>query len=341
MVMQAELRAGMTARVRGWPFWLLCLGIPTMTSLLACEPAARSELLAYDAEGSPCASDQSGGRYSGTSEADVEQGIVPPPAVADAEPEEWALIFHDEFEGSALDRGKWQTCYWWDEEGCVNEGNNELQWYLPQNIRIDSGNLHLSAEKQPVSGADGTAFEYTSGMITTGRPTYRTDPPANFAFCYGYAEIRAKVPAGRGLWPAFWLLPADHNETPEIDVMEIIGQRPRTVEMHFHYRDRGRRREAGHSWKGLELPPRWHRFGVDWKPGTIVWYVDGVERWRFDSSRHVPAQPMYLLLNLAVGGDWPGPPDAETPFPSEFIVDYVRVWRREEPTDDNGSASRG
>jgi beta-glucanase (GH16 family) len=134
------------------------------------------------------------------------------------------------------------------------------------------------------------------------------------------------VPAGRGLWPAFWLLPANQRSLPEIDVMEILGDKPATVHMHFHYRGRGGRPvDKGNTWTSPGLAAGWHRFAIDWRPGVLRWLIDGTERFRITGSS-VPDVPMYLVANLAVGGDWPGSPDRETPFPSVFKIDYIRVW---------------
>ena len=85
---------------------------------------------------------------------------------------------------------------------------------------------------------------------------------------------------------------------------------------------------SGSSWTGPDFSAGWHTFGVEWEPGAIVWYVDGIERWRFTVTSRIPNEPMHVLLNLAVGGEWPGSPDTSTAFPSYYDVDYVRVWQR-------------
>ena len=111
--------------------------------------------------------------------------------------------------------------------------------------------------------------------------------------------------------------------------MEILGQKPTVTEMHYHYLDgSGAHRGPGLAWTGPDFSAGWHTFGADWQAGALVWYVDGVERWRFTDASAVTAKPQYLLLNLAVGGNLPGAPNASTPFPSDYFVDYVRVWDR-------------
>ena len=254
--------------------------------------------------------------------------IEPPMPLGQSE--EWLPIFTDEFDAPALDSDKWVTCYWWADGGCNIASNNELEWYQPQNVTVANGTLQLTAQKQTINAANGTTYDYTSGMVTTGKITSENDVPHHFIYQYGYAEIKARVPAGQGLWPAFWLLPADHNSRPEIDVLEVQGDDTHTNHMNFHYLDEtGSRISIGEEWIGEDFAAEWHVFGLDWQPDAIVWYVDGVERWRFEDERYVPNEPMYLLLNLAVGGDWPGAPDASTIFPSTYEIDYARVWRKQ------------
>jgi beta-glucanase (GH16 family) len=239
------------------------------------------------------------------------------------------LVFSEEFDGDRLDERRWVTCYWWDRDGCTNAGNEELQWYLPGNVAVADGTLRLTARRDQVEGGDGEGYEYTSGLVSTGRSVDDTDIPAGFAFTYGYAEIRARVPAGTGLWPAFWLLPVDHQSRPEIDVVELLGDETDVLRMHFHFRDDGERRSVGTDRDVADLAGGWHTYGLDWSPDHLVWYLDGAAVWRFDEARHVPDQPMYLILNLAVGGDYPGPPDETTRFPATFEIDYVRVWKEQ------------
>ena len=243
---------------------------------------------------------------------------------------EWNLVFRDEFEGSNLDRDKWVTCYWWDNEGCTNEGNDELQWYRPENVKLEDGKLILRAQEERVRASDGETYRYTSGMVTTGRDDYRLSPEPKATFKHVYVEMKAKVPGGQGLWPALWLLPEDHKAQPEIDVFEILGHDLSEVHMNFHYLDgSGDYERSNHSWESHKPLSGWHVFAVDWQPEGITWYIDGAKRAHFSGNKdYVPDEPMYLIANLAVGGDWPGKPDRNTPFPSDFEVDYIRVWMR-------------
>ncbi len=239
---------------------------------------------------------------------------------------DWTLIFHDEFEDDSFDTDLWVTCYWWDDGGCTNLGNRNLNWYLPENVIVQDGALHLRALEEEVVGSDGATYVYTSGMVTTGSTVDDPSAPTKFTFRYGYAEIRAQLPAGQGLWPAFWMLPDSQTSRPEIDVMEFLGQDVTSIRMSMHYRDSSdERRRVTTFFDGADFTDGWHIFAVDWTPEAVVWYIDGVERFRYEEE-YVPDVDMYILLNLAVGGDYPGSPDADTPFPSDFVIDYVRVW---------------
>jgi len=234
----------------------------------------------------------------------------------------WNLVFRDEFNGSSIDLSKWHTCFWWADTTCSIETNHELELYNPDDVLVQNGTLQLRAQKRDMTAWNGSTYQYTSGMVMTGGRSGSIPP--GFTFTYGYAEARVKVPAGKGLWPAFWMLPVSYNSRPEIDIMEILGDQPDVYHMNYHYVGG----DQGTSWTGPDFSAGWHVIGLDWEPNAIIWYVDGVERYRFTNSTYISNEPEYLLLNLAVGGDWPGSPDANTPFPSTYDVDYVRVWQK-------------
>ena len=249
------------------------------------------------------------------------------PAGADPAGSGWNLAFADEFGGTTLDGQKWHTCHWWASTTCSIETNNELELYTRNNVSVADGALKLQARRENAVAWNGRTYSYTSGMVSTGGKVDEIDP--GFVFTYGYVEARVKVPKGQGLWPALWLLPANHEWPPEIDVMEILGDEPTVTHMHYHYlRPDGSHADVGSSWAGPDFSADWHTFAVDWSPEALVWYVDGVERARFTDAANITSEPSYVLLNLAVGGTWPGAPDASTPFPSDYLVDYVRVWQR-------------
>ncbi len=238
----------------------------------------------------------------------------------------WNLVFQDEFAGAALDRGKWTTCYPWFEpaKGCTSVGNDELQWYLPQQVQVANGQLDLSVQPQRYKGTDGQTYDYVSGMVASGAGP-ATGP--GFAFQYGYAEARLKIPAGSGVCPAFWLNPANGSWPPEVDIAERVGNPDSNkIEMIVHYL----LPQGGHDFNsthftGPDFSADWHVFGIEWTPNSLVWYIDGVERKRFTPVDRIPHTPMVILFTLAIRGD-PGPDETVT-FPATLAVDYVRVWQ--------------
>lgn len=240
-----------------------------------------------------------------------------PPAPDAAPPAGWVLTFQEEFDGTALDLVRFNTTYHWGGAGARTLGGNaEEQVYVDDAHEVGGGILRLRAEREDTEWY-GQVYPYSSGMVTTYH---------KFAQSYGYFVIRARIPAGRGLWPAFWLLPDREAWPPEIDVLEILGHEPFRVYMTFHWDDGGHQ-GSGSSWDGPDFSQDFHTFGVEWSPGRLVWYVDEVARHSMDSS-FIPEEPMHLLVNLAVGGNWPGSPDAATVFPAYYDVDYVRAYQR-------------
>jgi beta-glucanase (GH16 family) len=231
-------------------------------------------------------------------------------SVKEMEKQGWQLTFQDEFSGSRLDTTKWIDSY---PDNVRTHSNNEQQYYAPDGYVVSGGRLRLKAEKRTMGG-----MPYTSGMVSSY---------GKFAQQFGWFEIRARFPKGKGMWPAFWLLPNTKAWPPEIDVLEILGHEPDKVYMTNHYRRAdGRHEGKGDSFKGPDFSAAYHTFALEWEPAAIVWYVDGAERYR--TTENIPSEPMYLLANLAVGGDWPGNPDDKTVFPAYMDIDYIRVYKQ-------------
>ena len=222
----------------------------------------------------------------------------------------WELTFQDEFSGSRLDKTKWIDSY---PDDVRTHSNNEQQYYAPDGYAVGSGRLRLKAQKRSMGG-----MPYTSGMVSSY---------GKFTQQYGWCEMRARFPNGKGMWPAFWLLPPTKEWPPEIDILEILGHEPDKVYMTNHWKNASGAHEGkGDSFKGLDFSAAYHTFALDWEPDALVWYVDGVERYR--TTANIPSEPMYLLANLAVGGDWPGNPDNKTIFPAYMDIDYIRVYKK-------------
>lgn len=229
------------------------------------------------------------------------------PAVDD---DKWLLIWHDEFSSACIDDLKWNVENW------AAEKNNELQYYLPENVIVQDGFMQLISRKESFGGRT-----YTSGAIHT---------KGKFNMLYGKIEMRAKLPAGKGIFPAFWLM-TDKEDTwlPEIDIMEMLGQVPNEIWMVVHWMNqKGRMARDFESFKGPDFSADFHTFGIEWTPDSITWLIDGEVR--FTSTAHVPEESMYIYVNTAVGGNWPGSPDSTTEFPVTFAIDYIRVFSLKE-----------
>jgi beta-glucanase (GH16 family) len=247
----------------------------------------------------------------------------------------WSLTFSDEFDGNGVDETKWKRTDLWGNGTLA--GNNERQCYLPANMQQQDGSLVLFAEPRKTPAADchgaKTDLAYSSGKVSTaGCNQWEKGPKCetlkSFSQAYGYFEVRARLPRGRGLWPAFWLVPIDGAWPPEIDIMEFIGHETNKVYQTYHYETRpGERGKASGDYTGVDFTTSFNTFGLDWRPGLLVWYVNGVEVFRH-AGPTVSSKPMYILLNLAVGGNWPGDPDRRTAFPARYEIDYVRVYQR-------------
>lgn len=221
--------------------------------------------------------------------------------------DDWDLIWQDEFENNCLDSSNWQIEDW------AAEKNNELQYYSPNNVKVDDGLLKLISKKEKFKGKN-----YTSGAVHT---------KGKFNFLYGKVEMRAKLPAGQGIFPAFWMIPDKEDIwLPEIDIMEMLGHKPNEVWMVSHWLDKtGTLNSDFSKFKGPDFSKDFHIFSSEWTPDSITWFIDHIERFR--SSKFIPNEQMFLYLNTAIGGNWPGSPDPSTVFPVNYEIDYVRVFK--------------
>jgi beta-glucanase (GH16 family) len=244
---------------------------------------------------------------------------------------EWQLVWYDEFEGSEFDLEKWSYQL---GDGChisqdlCGWGNNELQYYTDreENIYIEDDMLHIVAHEERYEG-----MNYTSARI-------RTKDKGDWQ--YGRLEIRAKLPEGQGIWPAVWMLPTDNlfggwPKSGEIDIMEMVGHEPETIHGTVHYGpDWPNNQYTGTSFTlddGI-FADDFHVFSIEWEQNEINWFVDGDHFFTVTPNTLSPHQypfnaRFHLLINLAVGGNWPGSPDHTTEFPQKLIVDYVRVYQ--------------
>ncbi|MFZ2490806.1 MAG: glycoside hydrolase family 16 protein [Thermoanaerobaculia bacterium] len=252
-----------------------------------------------------------------------------PPAAAPG----WTLVFQDEFDEATLSPAKWNVLT------REHSKHDELQYYVPDDVYLERGSLRLRSRVR-----DFGSQHYTSG---------RVDTSGRFAAVYGRFEVRAKLPGGKGLWPAHWLypqnrdwamerlmadvvaagneklIPEDRPWYSEIDIMEFLGHEPGVVYGTLHYHSfSGEKKSSSGTLKGdTDFTKDFHVYALEWDPDQIRWYVDG--RMIHATRDGVPHTPHYLILNTAVGGGWPGNPDSTTVFPQYHDIDYVRVYQRE------------
>jgi beta-glucanase (GH16 family) len=231
------------------------------------------------------------------------------------------LVWRDEFDGTAVN-----AAFWTHETGNGTEGwgNRELQYYRAENTEVKDGLLTITARKESFGGKD-----YTSSRLKTQDKKI---------FKYGRFDIRAKLPKGQGIWPAIWMLGNNISTlnwplSGEIDIMEMIGGPGRDNTSHgtLHYDNNGHASNT----KSYTLPSgifndKFHLFSLVWTASSIQWMVDNEVFYTVDISSSVHNEfhnQFFLLLNVAVGGNWPGSPDSSTTFPQQMVVDYVRVFQ--------------
>ena len=239
--------------------------------------------------------------------------------------ERYRLVFNDDFEGDSLDTTKWGYNYSW------GHSHNHAAWCAEENVIVENGILTLKGENKQhpdAQGKQGTFnnrkydLVYTSGAVHTHR---------KYNFDYGYFEARLKMPKGKGMWPAWWML--KDGWPPEIDMLEILCSKPNMLHVNYHY---------GPAWNqhysheqvldvGFDASEDFHTYGFEWTPDYMRYYVDGVQVGHdfTNISAIGESNGMYMILNLAIDG-WDGTPDETTQWPALYQCDYVRVWQLDE-----------
>lgn len=255
-----------------------------------------------------------------------------PAAEPSAAPGKWKLVWQDEFSGRQLSTKKWNVLI------REQSKHNELQYYVPDEAYLERGCLRLRSRVR-----DYGAQHFTSG---------RVDTSGKFAPTYGRFEIRARLPGGKGLWPAHWLYPQNRDwpmerlmaqavtngqerlipeHRPwysEIDIMEFLGHEPNIIygTLHYYSFEGQKRTSSGKITSTCDYSKDFHLYALEWEPNEMRWFVDG--RQIHATTNGIPHTPHYLILNTAVGGAWPGNPGATTVFPQYHDIDYVRVYQR-------------
>lgn len=247
------------------------------------------------------------------------------PATGYSTPETYAgktLVWRDEFSGTSLNLNDWTF-----ELGAGGWGNNELQYYRPENTFFSGGNLIIEAKKESFGGSAYTS----SRLITKGKKEFK----------FGRIDIRAALPQGQGIWPALWMLGGNIGTINwpacgEIDIMELVGHQANRVHGTVHFGAN----TSQHQYIGTStaLPgtatfsDEFHVFSLVWEQDKITWLLDDVPFYQITPANVSPAnypfnEPFFFIFNVAVGGNWPGSPDSSTNFPQRMIVDYVRVFQ--------------
>ena len=260
--------------------------------------------------------------------------LLPAPQAvkASSHPEDWELAWSDEFDGPEIDKAAWKH-----ETGGHGFGNNELQFYTDRadNAFVDKGELVIRAQPEKFKNR-----AYTSAKLQSVK-----------AWTYGRFEFKVQLPKGKGVWPAIWMMPSDLKQygawpqCGEIDIVEQLGHEPNRVYGTLHYGNPHPPAGKGASvaLKQGSLVDDWHEYALEWYPGEMRWFVDGelyqVQNDWFTSGGGAAAWPapydrdFYLQLNVAVGGGWPGNPDATTVWPQTLRFEYVRVFKSAKPPE--------
>jgi beta-glucanase (GH16 family) len=249
--------------------------------------------------------------------------------------DKWHLVWEDNFNGNRLDTSKWNILM------REHSKHNELQYYVPDEVYVEDGNLRIRSRVRKYGD-----MEYTSGRLDTRN---------KFTPVYGRFEIRGRLPVGQGIWPAYWLYPQNRNwqmeyvmseavangresfipeERPwysEIDIMEFLGHEPNILYGTLHYYSfDGQKKTSSGTWKGnVDYSKDFHIYALEWEPDSMRWFIDDQLVHRTASG--IPHTPHYLIINTAIGGAWPGNPDSTTVFPQFHDVDYVKVYQKKSP----------
>ncbi len=264
--------------------------------------------------------------------------------------DDWKLVWSDEFDSDSIDTDKWgfENGNWLlNESGALESygwGNNEKQFYTPNNAAVSNGILTISAKKEPYTDDVQGTYDYTSARMTTKQ---------HFSVCGGRIEVRARVDSGKSLWPAIWMLPENTvygkwAASGEIDIMEGWGSTPEKICGTIHFGDTWPNNTyltKDYIFHDGDSTEQWHTYAVEWDASAIRWYVDDIcfsaqTEW-YSNGRAFPApfdQNFYILLNLAVGGNFDGingtdaDPSIFANGPKQMQVDYVRVYQKPNST---------
>lgn len=257
------------------------------------------------------------------------------------------LSFGEEFSGTTLDTSKLSPCFDWNYGSCTGSFNGGREWYSAAQIQVSNGTAKLVAEpgvdpKSNGSACLGGTCSYRSGLLSTARPLASNGSDYLYEFTYGYVEARMKLPTTQGFFTALWMLPSDPSYAyqTEIDIVEVLGYDPATMYMNYHYgsnRSQNFTANQGTGNNGAcaveDRTGDWVRFGLDWQPNHIAWYIDGVKCGQFNGdSSTITSVPMQIIVNLMVDHSWErnwGYPLADPTITRQLEIDYLRVYQQQ------------
>ena len=287
---------------------------------------------------------------AGTGCAVGEVGTAPncypaPPAPLDAG-KQWKMLFNDEFDGTTLNLSNFTPCFDWNYGNCSNSFNDGRERYLPSQVQVSNGTAKLIAEPlipaANMAGCYNSSCTYKAGLISTARPHADDGSAYLHPFTYGYVEARVKYPSQSGFFTAFWMLPTntDYTYRSEIDIVEILGGNADTVFMTYHYNNRSQHHfvndgnQNNGSCQVKDYSQNFVRFGMDWQPTHVAWYIDGVKCGQFDGdATTIENGPMQIILHLMVDNDWQrdwGLTLQDLNQTAQLEVDYLRVYQQQE-----------
>jgi hypothetical protein len=304
--------------------------------------------VSYDGPRSDASSDGSGpggdGGFCPGGEIGTPPNCFPPPPVPPGTGRKWTVTFSEEFNGTDYDRTKLSPCFDWNYGGCTNSFNKGREHYDPAQIAVSNGTAKLTAAPLSPPLASTGCYQdqctYKSGLLSTCRPNAGDGSAYLYTFTYGYVESRMKFPATQGFFTAFWMLPADptYSYRSEIDIVEILGDDPNTIFMTYHYNNRSQS-HAVNQGKGnngscavKDYSTDFHRFGLDWAPTHVAWYIDGVKCSEFSgTTAQVENGPMQIIIDLMVDHAWQQSWNVmlkDTTLVRQLELDYLRVYQQ-------------
>jgi hypothetical protein len=269
-----------------------------------------------------------------------------PPAPA-APGKTWHVAFSEEFNGNDYDHNKLTPCFDFNYgNACTDTFNKGKETYRPEQVRVSDGTAKLVAEPLVPPMPEHACYEdlctYKAGLLSTARPNADRGGQYLFPFTYGYVEARVKYPAIPGFFTAFWMLPTNptYEYRSEIDIIEILGGHPENVYMTYHYDNRDKKyavNATSDKYNNGACPVRdysrdWTRFGLDWQPDHIAWYINGVKCGEFTDAAQIENGPMQLILHMMIDNNWER--DARSVLTDQTLVeqlevDYIRVYQQQ------------